>query len=120
MPLPQQRSGDQTDLWAILAAAVRARSDHLLVASAISGLGTAVLVLMFWRWPARADLVAAGTIVSCFGLWGVLDRAIVDARTDARRQLLRVVRTTIAVLGGIGAIVIVFSAMTAVIGRWVS
>ena len=111
---------DRGSLPQMLAHRARQASDRRLALDAAIGLiaaaGFAVL-----RPPLWIPLTALAICLGAFGVWGILDRELVDATGAERRaRVISWARGTVAGLGGIAAVVFGVSLFFALLGPIIS
>ncbi len=125
LPAPYDEAGRQPEesLFVLLATAARQRSDGVLAAWAGAGCVLAVVLgIALPEWRVTFLLSVCG---SAFGLWGIADRELSDARacggTAGRRvRALRVLRGTIAAVGVTAGALALLAGFAAALGTWTS
>jgi hypothetical protein len=111
---------DRGSLPEMLAQRARQASDRRLALDAALGLlaaaGFAVL-----RPPLWIPLTALAFCFGAFGIWGILDRELIDsAGSKSRARVFSWARGTVAVLGGAAAVLFGVSLFFALLGPIIS
>ncbi|GLC26239.1 hypothetical protein [Roseisolibacter agri] len=114
----------------LLTLRARTASRRRLTLDVVLGLSVALLMAL-WRpvaWPA---LFSAALCFAAFGAWAAADRRLVALAAHARAELIlrppvaplalwRTVRGLAAVVGVSAAVVLVFTGLFGIVGRWIS
>jgi hypothetical protein len=111
---------DRGSLPEILADRARHASDRRLVLDAAVGLTAAVAIAVL-RPPLWMPLTALSICLGAFGVWGILDREVLDASPSSRRaKVLAFTRALVAVAGSAVAVIFGISFFFSVLGYWKS
>ncbi len=110
---------DRGSLPALLADRARRASDRRLVLDALAGLVAGALFVVL-RPPMWIPLAALGGCLAMFGTWGILDRELSEASAGRRARSLSHLRTIVAALGVVTAVIFGFSFLFGMMGSWIS
>ena len=111
---------DRGSLPQLLLDRARHTSDRRLAFDAALGMTAAALLAVF-RPPFWLPLVALAVCFGTYGIWGILDRELVDAALSTRRA--RILTWARALVGAVGAAVAVLFGVTlffGLLGTWIS
>ena len=110
------------NLAEFLVARARSASDGRLVLDVVVG-SLLALGLGTWRPTGWISLVAASLCLVAFGFWGIADRELRERAQDPPSiisRLLKIVRATVTLIGGLAAVTALFSTLGVALGMWIS
>lgn len=109
------------NLAEFLAASARHASDDRLAADALGGL-LAVSLAGIWRGPGWYVFLAMGTCFFAFGVWGIVDRELLEGAVTRRAAVvaLRTLRILAASAGFAAGLFLMLVALAKALGRIIS
>ena len=111
---------DHGSLPQLLLQRARHTSDRRLVIDAALGLSLSAALAVF-RPPFWLPLAALALCLGTYGLWGILDRELIDGDLSARRaKILTVARGFVGALGAVVAVLFGVTLFFGVLGTWIS
>lgn len=111
---------DRGSLPELLADRARRASDRRLALDAALGLTVAAAIAVL-RPPLWLPLAALGFCLGAFGLWGILDRELVEATVGSRQaRAITFARAVVAIVGVTFAVLFAVSFFFGLLGRWIS
>jgi hypothetical protein len=111
---------DRGSLAELLAQRARQASDLRLALDAAIGFVLTALLVIF-RPPLWLPLTGLAFALGAFGVWGILDREVADTNSNTTRgRSVVVVRSIVAMLGVVAAIVGGLVLFFGLLGTWIS
>lgn len=108
-------------LLEFLAARARHASDERLAAYAVGGF-VALLGIGYWQGPGWPILMSLATSICSFGVWGVIDRELLERTGASVRSivLLALARVAVAIVGFVAFAFLALALLGQSLGRIIS